>query len=278
MIPSVSPAIYIYQICYSEDTISKIETGYLILDNLKNDRPDWFEYWPIRNFLLKEKMDEEGFYGFVSPKFGQKTQLTYRQVIDFIQSKSDDTDVFIFSPQPDMGAFFLNIFEQGETFDPGLIDCFEEFLKAIRRPTPLRQLVMDSRQIVFSNYFVAKPAFWREWLSINEALYAICEGPATPLQQSLTHVTTYPGAVQRKVFLIERVASLLLTTQSQWRTRSANPFTMGWSTARFREHPTDAFISDALKMAWRDQGYPEYLKAFSEVRNRFVSSGQKSTQ
>jgi hypothetical protein len=270
-----SPSVYLYKICYSEETISKIEPGYLILDNLKNERPDWFEYWPIRDFLLKEEMDEEDLYGFFSPKFESKTLLSYQQVIDFIRPKCEEVDVFLFSPQPDMGAFFLNIFEQGETFDPGLIESFEKFLEASHRPTPIRQLVMDSRQIVFSNYFVAKPAFWREWLSLNEALFAICEGPSTPMQQSFTQTTSYPGAAQRKVFMMERVASLLLTTQPHWRTCCANPFAMGWSTARFREYPIDAYISDALKIAWRDQGYPEYMQAFSEIRNRFVSNGQK---
>ena len=272
MYPNNIPPVYLYQISYSEDVSEKIEPGYIVLDNLKNERPDWFEYWPIRNFLREEKLDENSFYGFFSPKFNQKTLLTYRHVFDFIAAQANDVDVFLFSPQPDMGAFYLNIFEQGETFDPGLIDSYESFLSYIGRPVPLRQLIMDSRQIVFSNYFVAKPKFWREWLTINEALFAICEGPSTPLQQSLTQATTYPGAVQRKVFLMERAASLLLTIQPHWRTRSANPFTMGWSMARFREHPTDAFISDALKIAWRDQGFPEYLQAFSQVRNRFIAS------
>ena len=48
-----------------------------------------------------------------------------------------------------------------------------------------------------------------------------------------------------------------------------NPFGMGWSTSRFREHPTEAYISDALKIAWRDQRYPQYLQAFATIRERF---------
>jgi hypothetical protein len=266
--------ILLHKIFYSAQTRDQIEPGYIALDNVKNERPDWFEYWPVRNFLINEVLDEDAYYGFFSPKFTDKTLLEYQQVIDFIRSKSNEFDVFLFSPQPDMGAFFLNIFEQGETFDSGLIESYEKFLFSIGRPVSLRQLVMDSRQIVFSNYFVAKPAFWREWLALNEALFTVCEGPETPLQQALTQTTSYPGAAQRKVFLMERAASLLLTIQPQWRTLSANPFAMGWSTARFREHPVDAFISDALKIAWREQGFQEYLQAFSQVRNRFVSSGK----
>jgi hypothetical protein len=265
-------AVHLYQIPYSERTLAQLEPGYRVLDNLRNERPDWFEYWPIRRFLLNETLEEEAFYGFFSPKFGRKTQLNHADVVGFVQAAAaGGADVVLFSPQPDMGAFFLNVFEQGETFDPGLIDCFARFLATVGRPVPpLRGMVMDSRQIVFSNYFVARPAFWREWLALNELLFALCEGERTPLQQALTQPTTYPGDAQRKVFLMERTASLLLALQPRWRTRAANPFGFGWSMSRLRQHPHEAIISDALKMAFRDQGYPEYMRAYASIRQRFA--------
>lgn len=269
-------AVHLYQIAYSEATRAALEPGYRLLDNLANERPDWYEYWPIRRHLLNETLDEQAFYGFFSPKFGSKTGLGHAQVQAYVQQAAVQperpADVVLFSPQPDMGAFFLNVFEQGETFDPGLIAAYEAFLAQIGRPVPLASLVMDSRQIVFSNYFVARPAFWREWLALNEAMFAVCEGPASALQAALCHGTTYTGpngAAQRKVFLMERAASLLLATQPQWHSVAHNPFGMGWSMSRFRDHPTDAFISDALKIAFRDQRYPQYLQAFAAVRERF---------
>ena len=206
--------------------------------------------------------------------------LSLQQVNEFVAQHANHADVLLFSPQPDMGAFFLNVFEQGEAFDAGLIDCFSGFLQHIGRPAPLRSLVMDSRQVVFSNYFIARPAFWREWLQVNEAMFAICEGLDTSapaaLRAELTKPTTYATGgkpAERKVFLQERVASLLLATQPQWRSVAHDPFGMGWSMSRFRQHPTEAFISDALKLAWRVQPYPEYLQAFATLRDRF-SKGQ----
>jgi hypothetical protein len=270
-----APSVQLYQIAYSPQTLAALEPGYRVLDNLANARPDWYEYWAIRQHLLANTLDEDAFHGFFSPKFGRKTGLSHAQVTSFVQAHGADTDVFLFSPQPDMGAFFLNVFEQGETFDPGLIDAYGSFLASIGRPAELRGLVMDSRQIVFSNYFVARPAFWREWLALNEALFAACEGPASALQRALTQPTTYPGAAQRKVFLQERAASYLLATQPQWRSKAANPFTMGWSMTRLREHPTDAFISDALKLAYREHGFPEYLAAFAQVRERFAAGANR---
>lgn len=267
-------AVHLHQIAYSAQTLAAVEPGFAVLDNLSNERPDWYEYWPIRRHLLTQPLDEQAFYGFFSPKFSFKTGLSHAQVVAFVQQHAATADVMLFSPQPDMGAFFLNVFEQGETFDAGLIDSFEAFLAQAGRPHALRHLVMDSRQIVFSNYFVARPAFWREWLAVCEQLFALCEGPAGPLQQALTRPTSYPGAAQRKVFVMERLASYLLAVQPQWRTRAADPFAMAWSATRFRDFPLEAFMSDALKIAMREQGFPAYTQAFASLRERFATSAR----
>jgi hypothetical protein len=278
----MSPTAHLHLIAYDQASRDAIAPGWLVLDNQANPRPDWFEYWPIREYLRTQPLDDDAFYGFFSPKFSAKTGLSHAQTLDFVQQHAATADVLLFSPQPDMGAFFLSVFEQGETFDAGLIDAYGAFLQHIGRAAPLRQMVMDSRQVVFSNYFVARPAFWREWLALNEALFDICEGPASPLQQALTLATTYPGpggaGVQRKVFLQERAASLLLTTQAQWRSVPHDPFGMGWSASRLREHPNDAFASDALKRAFRDTGWPHYMQAFAALRQRFTAPGQPARQ
>lgn len=265
----MQPAIHLYQIAYSEATRAAVEPGYALLDNLDNPRPDWFEYWPIRRFLLEQTLDENAFYGFFSPKFGQKTGLSHAQVQAFVAQAAPRADVVLFSPQPDMGAFFLNVFEQNELFDPGFIEACTQWLRAVGRETaPLHELVMDSRHISFSNYFVARPAFWREWLGLNETLFALCEGPEGPLRSALCHTTTYPGAAQRKVFIQERVASLLLATQPRWRSVAHDPFGFGWSMTKLRQHPREAYISDALKLAWREQRFPQYLEAYTSVREQ----------
>jgi len=260
--------IKLYQIVYSQKTLEGLSPGYLALDNLNSLRNDWREYWPIRNFLLSESLDDDCLYGFFSPRFPEKIGLNHSQVIDFIKNKSPDSDVFTFSPQPDMGAYFLSVFEQNEVFDPGFIAACEPFLASIGMPLNLGALIMDSRQIVFSNYFVARPAFWRLWLDLNEKLFAVCEGEDSPMKQALITGTTYEGAVQRKVFLMERMVSLLLTIDPRWKVCCYNTFDCAWSASKLGENRQDAVISDALKIAMREQGFPQYLSAFSAIRDK----------
>ena len=267
-------AIRLYQIAYDQASLKQVlDSDFLLLDNLENPRPDWYEYWPIRKFLTENTLDENSWYGFFSPKFSAKTQLGHAQVCDFIHqsSASSGVSVALFSPQPDMGAHFLNVFEQAEVFDPGFIDVAAAFLATQGISVPLTDIVMDSRQVVFSNYFVAKPVFWRLWFVLAEALFKAAEDPQNPLYTGLNHATNYSANAPRKVFLSERLASLLLSLHPEMVTAVANPFNFGWSMSRFREQLEQSYINDALKRAYRDTGFPQYMDAFRILRQKFVA-------
>lgn len=257
----------LYHIAYSEQTVANLPSGFRLLDNTAHERDDWREYWPIRRFLLNETLDEDCLYGFFSPRFAEKTGLNYDHVLQFVGQKPQD-DVFTFSPQPDMGAFFLNIFEQEELFQPGFIAASEAFFASIGMPLSLQHIVMDSRQVVFSNYIVARPKFWRAWLAINEKLFAICEGEDSELKQALNAPTSYPGAVPRKVFLMERIASVMLTLERSWKVHAYNTFACAWSASRLNQFKLEAVLSDALKIAMREQGFPDYSTAFAQIRDK----------
>jgi hypothetical protein len=257
--------VYLYHIGYSPETVALREPGYLLLDNTANPRPDWFEYWPIREFLLGRALDENAYYGFFSPRFREKTFLSFAQVAQYIGSR--DADVYTFSPQPDIGALFLNVFEGGEMCDRGYLATCDKFVKAIGLNVQLAALVMDSRTVVHSNYLVARPEFWRRWLAINERLFALAEGiEPSDFRDELVQPTDYKGGAQRKVFMVERMASLLLTLQP-CNVAPCDPYLMGWST-QLSHNRLDAIISDALKIAFRDLRYGEYLWAYNEVRKR----------
>src|SRR4051812_6556887 len=70
----------VYQVVYSDSTRAALDPVLLALDNSANQRPDWREYHPIRSFLLHAPLDEQRFYGFLSPKFSLKTALRGEQV------------------------------------------------------------------------------------------------------------------------------------------------------------------------------------------------------
>jgi predicted O-linked N-acetylglucosamine transferase (SPINDLY family) len=259
--------INLYTIAYSEDTLLSVAPNTIALDNTANPRPDWREYWPMRQFLLTQTLHSSNYYGFLSPKFTWKTGLTGEAIKTFITEFDTDIDVFTFSPQADQSALFLNPFEQGEVFDPGLMETAELFLHHVGLSLDLKTAIMDSRQIVFSNYFVAKPAFWRSWLALCERIFAVCESgdKSSRLAQLACATTSYPDAVPRKVFLVERIASLLLHTQP-WKVRPYSTFKCAWSNLPTGKFRLESVQSDALKIAYRETGDPIFLNAFASLR------------
>lgn len=263
-------AVRLFQIAYSPATLAAVEPGFEVLDNLANPRPDWYEYWPVRQYLQQQALDEGAFYGFFSPKFRAKTGYGPADVRALAARHGAEADVLVFSAHPNQIAFFANVFEQGEYFHPGLMAATQQWLAAIGWPLPLPNLVMDVRQMVFCNFFVARPAFWRAWLALGERLFALCEGAPSPLQQAMTDATSYRGGTQMKIFVMERIASLLLTVQP-WRSVAADPYVNGlWPNEALRRDPTDAIVADALKHAMRDPAWPQFGAAFGGLRRKVL--------
>lgn len=266
--------INIYNIVYNSETLDESRhCGFDLIDNMKNERPDWYEYWPIRNFFNNNKLNEGCYYGFFSPKFTKKTSLSFNDVSSFIEKSNNffEVDVALFSPQPDMSSNFLNAFEQAEVFDEGFLDASNSFFKHNNINIDLKNTVMDSRQVVFSNYIVAKPIFWRKWFDLTESLFDICESDVDFLSDLMRHKTSYGNGVQRKVFLIERIASIILYLNKDLKVAVHNPFGFGWSTSKFRNYPDQTYINEALKRAYCDTGFEQFFMAFKNLRNEFIN-------
>ena len=252
-------AVHIYQILNHYTSRQDLDPGFGVLDNSANERPDWFEYWPIRKFLLGQALDENAFYGFLSPKFRLKTGLSAAAVHDFILAE-DSADIVLFSPSIHNSAYYWNVFDHGDAEHPGLKIVARQLLERLGLPHDLDTLVSDSRNTVYSNYFIAKPRFWRAWLEINERMYSIAETPADALGQALSSPTPYRGgsSVQMKIFIMERVATLLLTVDGSFTARVRDPFA---AHSRLYKLPV-AVVCDALKIAYATQGRGQYRHVF----------------
>ncbi len=257
--------VHIFQILNHYTSRAELDPGFEVLDNSSNERPDWFEYWPIRKFLLGEALDEEGFYGFLSPRFRFKTNLTAAAVREFVGRTAALTDVYLFSPSIHKSAYFLNVFEHGDSEHPGLAAVAARFLARIDPSVDFADLVSDSRNTVHSNYFIAKPRYWRAWLAINERLFGIAESPDDPLGEQLRAPTSYRGRddIQMKIFIMERVATWILIRDRSFAVRVRNPFV---ERSRIYKLPT-AIVCDALKIAYVTEGRGQYKDVFLLVSN-----------
>jgi hypothetical protein len=261
------------QIYYSAATRQMLESGYTPLDNSGNERPDWREYWPIRRYFRDHPPQDDDYYGFFSPSFRAKTCLEPRTVLDFIEAHRDGADVLLFSPFFDQIAFFLNCWEQGATVHAGSRALFADSLALVAPEFRLEQTVGCSRNTVYCNYFLARGAFWREWLGRCERLFLAAEQGDTTLGRALAAPLDYKsGSAPAKVFVIERVAAAMLATDARWRVRAYNPLLLPFSQAPISALGPELAALDALKIAYLAEGRPQYLDAFFRLRAQLAQA------
>jgi SAM-dependent methyltransferase len=262
--------IRLFTIAYRPEHVAQLEPGFEYLDNLGNERPDWREYWPIRRFLLGQPLEENTWYGFFSPRLREKTGLSAADLRALVNAAPADTDVVAASPQPDIAALFPNVFVGGELFDPGYLDTFRQCARLAGLEVDPQSLLTELPRTIFSNFFIAKPTFWRRWLAVTEAIFQEAERePHSALAQALNQRTPYGQDARRKVFVIEGVISLLLTLDPSLRVHTANPFSAAWSN-HFADQREDIITCAALKAAWTHEGHDEYRALYEKLRNRIL--------
>jgi hypothetical protein len=259
--------LHLFQIYYSAATRQMLEAPYTPLDNSSNERPDWREYWPIRRHFADHEPQDGDLYGFFSPMFRTKTRLDPQAVLDFVATHGDAADVMLFSPFFDQIAFFLNCWEQGATVHPGAGALFEDSLRLVAPEFRLYETVGCSRNTVYCNYFIARGAFWREWLDRCERLFASAERGENTLGRALCAPLDYNSqAAPAKVFVMERIAPALLATQVRWRVQAYNPMLLPFSRAPLNAFGPVLAALDALKIAYLAEGRRQYLDAFFRMR------------
>ena len=271
-------SVRLFHLAYNQTTFDATPEGFEVLDNRDNPRPDWYEYWPIRQCLLQGQFADCELLGFFSPRFSAKTGLNAIDLKEFIAdaARSEGIEgelqqdllkrrVYTFCPQAEVVGIFRNPFFAEDFFTEGFLQVSQAVIDWFEWEYDLTRLLTDSRNTVFSNFFIAPGAFWKEWLSLTEQIFQLCENePRRPEAIPLLRRTNYPGAPQIKVFLIERVATLLLADSSKWQTLPYNPFRLGQS-AVFANYRNEALACDALKLAYASTGRTEYLQVFAQI-------------
>ena len=206
----------IYQIFYDRETRNNLDAGFIPLDNTKNERPDWFEFWVIRNYLLRNELEENRWYGFLSPNFLKKTGVTSKDVYDLLIEVDSLCDVLLISYGWDQIAYFLNCFEQGEFWHPGLVHSSESFFQASGIDLDIKNYVGSTQNTVFSNFVFGKRNYWEKWLSLANSLFRYFESGNVSSSKQTSALTVYGSAenlAPMKAFIQERLSSVLVATE-----------------------------------------------------------------
>ena len=265
------PKLALHHIGYSDETCAQVPAQFALLDNRANARPDWREYWPIRHFLLNNTLEDDVFYGFFSPRFTYKTSLGHEHILDFVHQHGAKHDVLIFSPFWDLNSFFINPFQQGEFFHPGLLECLQAFSNESGLKLDVAQHVMHSDNTAFCNYFIAKKAFWLRWLELGEQLFQMAETGEGELADLLEKKTRYSEQfLPQKIFVQERLVNLILAS-NDFRSKAWNMYGLPGSVTPLNHFMPQAVRANALKYSAAQLGEGLYLDEYHKLRDEVWS-------
>ena len=262
----------IYQIYYNDKTQQSIPRGFIPLDNKKNERPDWREFWPIRNYLINNTLEDHIYYGFFSPRFSEKTGLDPTKVDQFIQQCNADNQLIHFSPYWDMNSFFLNSFVQGEFFHPGLLGVYKTICQKLNLNINPEKIVAHAGDTVFCNYFIAKKSFWTKWLELAEEIFLAGETPGHDLYFSLNQDRNRDAYYSQesyplKIFVQERLVNLVLAI-SKNPSINYNIFDLGATKTTLASYMTEAIYGNALKAQYVNTREKIYLDSYIALNQR----------
>ena len=226
---------------------------------------------------MSHDLEDGVFYGFFSPRFTYKTGLDHQKISEFARLHGHDNDVLIFSPFWDLNSLFLNPFEQGEFFHPGLMACTQLLLDSLGQATPQNRVadwVMHGDNTIFCNYFIAKKSFWLRWLEMGEHLFKSAESTGTPLSLMLNSSTFYgQDLLPQKIFVHERMANILIAN-GHFKSKSWGVFDFSSSITPLNQYRSEAIMANALKLAWSETQDNNYLHQFEKIKNEvFYASG-----
>jgi hypothetical protein len=165
----------IFQIYFKPELKVHCDPAFTPLDNTSNPRPELRE-WDVWDREHKKRMKSKlDYWGYVSWKFKEKTNLTGEQVLNWINA-NPGYDVYLLNPCILNEACFANSWEQGDIYHPNISAIGDTFLTKIGyKDVDVRSMVLDRNSTVFANYIVGSRAFWDKFMAFTHKLFSEAE-------------------------------------------------------------------------------------------------------
>ena len=155
----------LYKICHETSQFSNLGLGFEAWDNLDNLAPDLREF-PVFEKAYRSPLTKTlDYWGLVSPKFEQKTNITGEQFTNWIEKVHaiDPKDVYFINPVPIVEAIFPGTVQHGNNCHPGLLDLLQRNITDANHIN-LSTLYMDINTFSMCNYFVGNRKFWDKYI------------------------------------------------------------------------------------------------------------------
>jgi|688.fasta_scaffold05343_23 hypothetical protein len=167
----MSNNIKIHQIYYKTEQLPQLDPAFIPWNNIANPHPEYQE-WYVWNKDYQKCCDEGlEYWGFLSWKFGQKTNLNGEQFIKFIED-NPGYELYFVNPSIANEALFTNGWEQGDKYHPNISQIADMFLAKIGySDVHVREILTDRSTTMWCNYIVGSRKFWDGFMAFGTKLF-----------------------------------------------------------------------------------------------------------
>ena len=272
---TTSANIKIFQIYFKPELKVHCDPAFTPLDNTANPRPD------LREWYVWDKQYEElassdlDYWGFVSWKFKEKTNLTGEQVFNFINANPGQ-DAYLLNPCILNEACFANSWEQGDIHHPNISTIGNSFFKKVGYgDIDAKGILLDRNATVFANYIIGSKKFWAKFMEFSRKLFTEAEKDLEFKHQvfgeglsNYAHDRSLPNFT----FLIERLIPTFLELESL----SAIGYKYSPETLpeKYRPYAGDIMSLSDLKVAVNRYNSDELYDIWNFYRHKFLQQNQ----
>ena len=207
--------INIYQIFHKTELKSLLDPDFIPLDhcdytqNNPEESNKWRE-WPILKKIGYDlaKADDADIWGFVSYKFNEKTNCSGKDFINFIKN-NPDADVWFMEPNYKPFNPFLNPWQQGELYHPGISNIPNFMFQAAGNQINVMEIPM---RICWYNFFAGTEKFWKLYFEVIDNMIEVAQ-QHKGLNDALFNIGASHGndpTVPYFIFVVERMFPTIL--------------------------------------------------------------------
>ena len=218
--------IKIYQSFYKPEQFASLDKAFIPYNNLKNLNPQLSEY-PLIIDLYSKNFNYDGYWGMMSWRFNEKTNISGSKFIDLI-SANPGYDVYHYNPFHGAKLSYNNPFTHGEDHHPGMVNFINRLLLLMGYNIDIKLENFAEDHFVFCSYYVGNQRFWENWMSFQDSAMTIANNDQQ-LNTYLYHtLTNYRDkSIINFSFVIERLVNLFLHLYSkQFLVKGFNKFTL----------------------------------------------------
>lgn len=200
--------------CFDQSHFGEVDPLMTPFDNTSNKHPELREYHIFDRIINEGAANDVDLWGMFGPRWNIKLRFGTNEIDNAIKN-NPGKDVYLFNHARICNALFVNVWEQGEIYHPGIKQVVTAALKTGHYDTSSLNVLMTDATC-YCSYFVATHKFWKEYMSFLKDVKIHLDSLSGEYKQMYEGSANYSRdkSLNMFPFIVERLFSTYLHTSN----------------------------------------------------------------